>query len=325
MDPVLCYTGDKGKRIFRHYSLASDLFKFDMHQQVFNCGQCLFCRKRRSYELAARCVLHASLYKENCFLTLTYDESLPGYHNKFQYSDIQKFKKRLRRHFEPRKIEIYNVHEYGKNKKKHWHLICFNLSFDDKTLHTVSNSNPLYKSETLSKIWGYGFCTIGDVSEASAMYQSQYLEKDIKNQNTKSSFKSHSKHSGIGRPYFERHYDQILSLGYVPFNGRKLPVPRYFQKLAHKHWCHFFDPSFFFDNKYRKRVYTPFKTGLENKEIADLWITFNDKKQEKIREYEKMWDEIMSQCFSDAEVPDFIKSAENALYDLKNKNKQERF
>lgn len=40
-----------------------------------------------------RCVLHASLYKENCFITLTYDESKDGYHNNKEYADIQKFKK----------------------------------------------------------------------------------------------------------------------------------------------------------------------------------------------------------------------------------------
>lgn len=97
-DPVLCFTGKSG-RIYRHFSLASPIIK-TAHQQVFNCGKCIFCRKKKAQELAIRCVLHASLYDQNCFLTLTYNESNQGYHNRFNYSDIQKFKKKLRRHCE---------------------------------------------------------------------------------------------------------------------------------------------------------------------------------------------------------------------------------
>lgn len=93
-DPVLCYTDSKGNKKYRHFSLASHIHKLS-HQQVFNCGKCLFCRKKKSYELASRCVLHASLYTDNCFLTLTYDEKQKGYHNVLDYTDIQKFKKRL--------------------------------------------------------------------------------------------------------------------------------------------------------------------------------------------------------------------------------------
>lgn len=328
-DPVLCYTNPlTGKRIFRNFSLANHTFKYHMHQTVFDCGKCLFCRKKKAYELACRCVLHASLYLENCFLTLTYDEKKEGYHNNFEYQDVQKFKKKLRRycdyHFK-KKIEIFNVHEYGKNGKKHWHLIVFNHQFHDRQIHTYSNGNGLFTSPTLSSLWPYGFSTIGDVSEASAMYQAQYQQKDFKNGNITNEKKSHSRHSGLGRPYFNIHYRQLLTLGWVPINGRKLPLPRYFEKLAHKHWSHFYEPSNFFDTKDRKRLYTPFKLGQENKEIADLFIKYKTVKEQKIVELEKEWEVILAQTYETKSVPDFIKSCENALYDLKNKNNQEKF
>ena len=185
-DPILCYTDEKGKRHFRHFSHASHIYKKYQHQQVFNCGQCLFCRRKKAYELACRCVLHASLYKKNCFLTLTYDEKQDGYHNKFNYSDIQKFKKKLRQYCKrqfDKKIEIFDVHEYGKNGKKHWHLIIFNHDFEDKEIYTQKNNILLFTSKKLAQLWPYGFHTIGDVSEASAMYQSQYMDKDFKHGN----------------------------------------------------------------------------------------------------------------------------------------------
>lgn len=326
-DPVLCYTDTKGNRQYRHFSLASNIFK-QIHQLVFNCGKCLFCRKKKAYELAQRCVLHSSLYKQNCFLTLTYDEKKEGYHNDFQYEDVQKFKKRLRKKAHPKKIEIFNVHEYGKNGKKHWHLIVFNHDFDDKTVHTITNGISLYVSDDLGRLWPYGFSTIGDVSTASAMYQAQYVEKDLKNGNRLTSKQSHSKHSGIGGPYFLSNYEQILRLGYVPVSGGKMPIPRYFEKLARKHWAHYYDPSLFFDTSWRKAIYRPFRLDAAvqpNKEIADLFAQYCEVKQTKILGLEKEWEELITRHLTEKENPDFIKSESNALYDLKNRNNIERF
>lgn len=297
-------------------------------QQVFDCGKCLFCRKKKAYELAARCVLHSSIYRRNCFLTLTYDENLPGYHNKFNYTDVQKFKKRLRsfckRKYNKR-IEVFNVHEYGKNGKKHWHLIVFNHDFEDKELFTKKNQIPLYTSRQLQELWPYGFSTVGDVSEASAMYQAQYMEKDFKNNNVGSSKGSHSKHSGIGKPYFLKYYRDILLNGFVPFNGKKMPIPRYFLRLAHKHYCHFNEKSAFFKTIKRDALYRPFKEGEENIEIADLYIFHMQRREKLLEQMEDEWTEVISQFLTEGTDPGFMKSAQNALHDLKNKQQQERF
>lgn len=328
-DPILVYQMDK-RKIYRNWSVAqkSVYLRCRTPDMVFNCDKCLFCRKRRSLELAARCVLHASLYEDNMFLTLTYNEQKEGYHNDMDYTEIQKFKKRLRAHVgrkASRRIEVFNVHEYGKNGKKHWHLIVFNYDFPDRTLYTTSNGMPLFTSKALSQLWPYGFHTIGGVSEASALYQAQYMEKDIKNGNITNGKKSNSKHSGLAKPYFMRHYDQILRLGYVPFSGRKLGVPRYFQKLAHKHWCHFNEPSAFFDSPLRKAKHRPFKLGEENKDIADLYGQYILTKQERIVELSKEFAEVIVSYLDKEIVPDFVGSGSNALYDLKNKTNQERF
>lgn len=327
-DPVLCYKDDNGKRHFRHFSLANHVFKFYQHQQVFNCGKCLFCRKKKAYELACRCVLHASMYEQNCFVTLTYNGLQPGFDNSFDYRDIQLFKKRLRQSLlrsQNKRVEIFNVHEYGKQGRKHWHLVIFNHDFADKEPFTKSNQIPIYTSKTLEKLWPHGFNAIGDVTEASAMYQAQYMKKDFKNGNVTNDKKSHSKHSGIGKPYFLKHYNQILRLGYIPINGKKLPIPRYFQKIAHKHWSHFYCTENFFDHWSRKKLYTPFKQGQENKEIADLYIDFKNQKDIKILELEKEWEEVISQLFHEDKQPDFIQAGKNALHDLSNKKTTEKF
>lgn len=328
-DPVLCYITGKDKKIYRNFSLVPRTFLPLKPAQVFNCGKCIFCRKKRAYELASRCVLHASLYKQNCFLTLTYDEKKQTYHNNFEYADIQKFKKRLRQHckrnYNGKKIEIFNVHEYGKNGKKHWHLIVFNHDFSDKETHARTRSNTLYTSRSLTCLWPYGFSTVGDVTAASAMYQAQYCEKDFKNGNVTNEKKSHSKHSGIGRPYFLAHYRQILQLGYIPVGGGKLPIPRYFQKIAHKHWSHFYQPENFFDNKTRKALYRPFKKEEPDLEIATLYNLFSQQKQERVKELESEWSEFIAKHLTTKDEADFIKSASNTIYDLKHKPLGEQF
>lgn len=337
IDPVLCYTIANGKKkIYRHFSVVSKCYPFrlTMPHIVFDCRTCDICRKKRARELATRCVLHASLYMHNSFLTLTYDEKNPEYHNNFEYSDIQKFKKRLRKHVwqeHKQRMEIFNVHEYGKNGKKHWHLIVFNYSPHqevdkegqrDCEIHSRSNGIGLYVSKTLSRLWPYGFSTVGDISEASAMYAAQYLEKDAINGNRNNSKKSHSKHSGIGRPWFLLNYKQIMQLGYIPINGRKEPVPRYFQKLAHKHWSHFNEKINFFDTKDRKALYRPFKEGQENKEISDLYLSFKQQKDIQVLELEKEWNGIVTTFLDDRTIEiDFQKSGSNYLYDLNNRQK----
>lgn len=43
------------------------------------CGHCPACLSRKSKEWAVRCCLESKQWKENCFVTLTYDEkNYPG-------------------------------------------------------------------------------------------------------------------------------------------------------------------------------------------------------------------------------------------------------
>lgn len=341
-DPVLCYTSPTGKKFYRHYSLASQLFIKHLHQQVFPCNKCLYCRKKNAFELATRCSLHASLYKQNCFLTLTYDEKKHGYKNELQYEHIQDFKKSLRRycdyHFK-KKIEIFNVHEYGKNGKKHWHLIVFNHDFSKDVLNkkTVSKKHlrdDIYISPKLDSLWTFGIHSIQEVTMASAMYQAQYTQKDIKNGNTNNLQKAKSNHSGIGRPYFLKHYKQLLNLGFIPVSNTRIGLPRYFQRLAHKHYSHFFERINFIDTDERKALYRPFwKTSgsysrlvreWPNYDIALSFIEYRNNKQKHVEEISNEWFEYISKLDLD-DTPDFVKSNKNALHDLNNNNQQERF
>lgn len=81
---VPCYSPVKGYR-------SAQLTKNGKRKIVFNreqgfvdlpvtipCGQCIGCRLEKSRQWAIRCVHEASLYENNCFITLTYSpENLP--------------------------------------------------------------------------------------------------------------------------------------------------------------------------------------------------------------------------------------------------------
>ena len=65
---------DTGKRSL---VFSVDKALVDVPVQV-PCGRCIGCRLDRSLSWAVRCIHEASLYDENCFITLTFDDKYLG-------------------------------------------------------------------------------------------------------------------------------------------------------------------------------------------------------------------------------------------------------
>lgn len=324
-NPVLVLETPQGKK-YRNWKAANSVFR-QTGKVISGCGKCLHCRKKAASELAMRCVLDASLYTDNMFLTLTYDETKKDYNNVLCYKHIQNFTKSLRRHVDyhhGKKIKVFNVHEYGKNGKKHWHLIVLNFSFQDKIFHNQKNGNTIYRSEKLQELWKHGFCAIGDVTIASAMYQAQYTQKDVKNSN-KGDRQARSQHSGIGKEWFLKNFKQVLQLGYIPFDGNKRKIPRYFEKISERHWAYYYDQSLYHDVIGRKKKYGSLKKEEANKELADLWEIYRKKKYDYIENLEIEWEIVVNNVISSGSEPDFVRSLHNAETNLKNNNKREVF
>lgn len=174
--------------------------KGDCREITLPCGQCTGCRLERSRQWAMRCVNEASLHKDNCFITLTYNpENLPE-DTGLRLKDFQNFMKKLRNIYVPKNpydkdtdksrydafqekhsIRFYHCGEYGdENKRPHYHAILFNHNFPDWVyLRTNSNGSDIYTSPTLEKIWGKGFVQIGTVTFESAAYIARYIMKKI--------------------------------------------------------------------------------------------------------------------------------------------------
>lgn len=203
--------------------------------QKIDCRHCVHCRKNRGKENAVCSVLESDLYVHNHFITLTknpeYEKDHPVYEKKEIKGVIRRLRRYIQRHHNitPR---VFRVHEHGRYGRSHYHLIVFNCPLD-LTSSPVPNS---YNSPLLEKIWPHGHHTVQDVNYATAMYQSQYLDKDLINGNANNSRKAISYHCGIGTPAFLKHYKQWFRNGYITTpDSKKAKIPRKFTRIAQKH------------------------------------------------------------------------------------------
>jgi len=199
------------------------------------CGQCIGCRITKARQWAVRCIHEASLHKENCFVTLTYDdEHCP---REVKIRDVQLFMKRLRERIDPVKIRFFCVGEYGeKFSRPHYHLLLFGFDFPDKYYWCGKGLSRQYRSKLLEGLWTFGFSTVGSVTPASAQYVAQYCtkivtgkKKDEHYEGRQPEFLIMSRKPGLGYGWLESFGDALFSRDFVVVDGgKRLPIPRYY-------------------------------------------------------------------------------------------------
>ncbi len=181
-------------------------------------------------------------------------------------SDVQKFIKRLRRHLEyiPKRcklkrdhvvkpIRYFAVGEYGgKTGRPHYHLIIFGWKPSDLDFHSLRNGNVVYRSKQVEKLWTFGFSTVQPCGLGVAKYCSRYVTKKyVNNAKVNEPFQESFfpeftlqsiKHGGIGAPWFDIHFAEIISRGYVSYRQGtsfvKAAIPNYYLRRLRKiHLC----------------------------------------------------------------------------------------
>lgn len=189
----------------------------------------------------------ASMYRWNCFLTLTYDEEHLPYGGELIPEDLQLFLKRLRRASDRgvsgiitsrnKPIRYFACGEYGEIAgRPHYHALLFNCSFSDA--HRVGSN--LFESKLMNELWKHGANRIGALSAASATYVAQYSVKkhsgptvDCDGVVMQPPFLRMSLKPGIGHTWLDS-YKGDLRHGYlVSAGGKQSRVPRaYVERLA---------------------------------------------------------------------------------------------
>lgn len=209
----------------------------------------------RSQAWAVRIMHEAQMHKENAFLTLTYaPEHLPR-DQSLRKEHFQKFLKRYRFKINPIKIRYFHCGEYGdENHRPHYHAIIFGHDFKDKIKHSKSKTGHwMYVSETLNKLWGFGYCYIGTVTHESAGYVARYVMKKVTGDKAQEHYRAldpetgeihqiepeyitMSGKPGIGHTWLTQFgKTDVFSEDFVPLpNGKKAKTPPYYLKQLEK-------------------------------------------------------------------------------------------
>ncbi len=218
--------------------------------QKLPCGQCRGCRLERSRQWAMRCVHEASLYDNNCFITLTYNpESLPA-DQSLNKKHFQDFMKRLRKKYPDSPIRYYHCGEYGEDLgRPHYHACLFNFDFEDKVFFKKINDLPVYTSEILEKVWQKkGFCLIGTVTFESAAYVARYIMKKVNgprqaehyeriDQDTgeifflQPEYTTMSRRPGIAKEWYSQFKTDVFPDDFVVLRGKTMKPPRYYDSI----------------------------------------------------------------------------------------------
>lgn len=212
------------------------------------CMKCVGCRIDHTRDWAIRCVHEASLYENNCFITLTYrDKDLP-LDGSLNLIHFQKFMKKYRKKFGS-KIRFYHCGEYGpKLGRPHYHACIFNHTFEDKQFFKTLNGQDLYTSPSLEKLWPHGFSTIGDLTFESAAYVARYIMKKISGEKAQQHYETVNCHTGeisqltpeyttmsrmpgIGHDWFIQYSGDIYPKDFVTHKGKKYKPPKYYDTL----------------------------------------------------------------------------------------------
>lgn len=226
----------------------SELGRYDIIGDVeLPCGQCIGCRERRASDWQLRVMHESSCWSQNCFVTLTYaDAHLPS-DGSLEHRDFQLFLKRVRKRF-PQRVRFYMCGEYGPlNLRPHYHAVLFNVNFDHSRVAGKSASGAVfYESDLLTELWGLGRCSVQDLCRETAGYCARYIMKKVLGKAAVSHYTSEdgvmlrpeysamSLKPGIGAAWFGRFRSDVFPHDMVICDGRKRPVPRYYDKLLRR-------------------------------------------------------------------------------------------
>lgn len=258
--------------------------------RVVSCGKCVECLQRKADEWAFRCMVEAKQHEFNCMLTLTYNDYFLPEGGTLVRKDLTDFIKRLRERIAPTCIRVFYSGEYGSiGMRPHYHVIVFGWRPPDLTFLQVDKSGVLlYRSRFVESVWsktefdefGYkkrysmGYISVGDVTFKSARYCAKYLQKLVQYPDSLlPPFIGMSNRPGIGACGIS---PQILLDGGIWYNGKNIPIPRYYLKvLSESHDLDDWNASRVFISEFRQRVSDPYlkKVKERGKKILEKLLT----------------------------------------------------
>lgn len=260
--PELTPAGNK-KLVFKLPYMAewSPTEKARYTEMAVPCGQCLSCRVTKAAMWSFRVMSEARDHRDNCWITLTYDQEHLPLHGSLNRGDPTNFFKRLRHHLGDVKVRYFGCGEYGdKRERPHYHICLFGYYPDDLVAYDrTRRGEPLYRSPFLEKVWGNGLVQVSDLTAYNAAYTARYSLKKVVGKfadrvdpgtglkpyeridtftgeivEVAPEFMMCSTNPGIGKSFFDKFFSDVFPRGTVVHKGREVPAPEYFWQLLRK-------------------------------------------------------------------------------------------
>lgn len=191
--------------------------------------------------------MEASLYEQNCFATLTYDDEHLPEGGTLVPKHLQDWLKRLRKLHEPERLRFFGVGEYGDTTERpHYHVALFNFASCRWGQTRRARNFCCDRCELVRESWGFGAVYLGTLETDSAQYVAGYVTKKMTSKSDERlrgrhpEFARMSNRPGIGHDFmFEvastfMTFDLDQSEADVPsalrHGKRVLPLGRYLRK-----------------------------------------------------------------------------------------------
>lgn len=186
------------------------------------------------------------MHESNCFITLTYDDNSIPENGQLHRPHLQNFIKRLRKRVPP--LRLFYCGEYGdETERPHYHALLFGYRPNDGE-QLSSGENPIFESPSMTKTWGHGLTSFGELTFESAAYVARYCTKKItgpmaEEHYTRTNpdtgevyqlippFNGMSLKPGIGTTWLEKYGPDAYAKDEVILRGRSMKPPRAYDKL----------------------------------------------------------------------------------------------
>lgn len=201
-------------------------------EQEIPCGKCTACQITYIREWTGRCLAENLVQQHGHFVTLTYRPELQPLG--LVKEDLQKFLKRLRYHHG--EMRYYAVGEYGeKGGKAHFHM-CYWPKNQIRFGEQVARN--LWTSPEIGKAWDLGYHSVSHRLESGSIrYVIGYVQKKLR-------VKEYCTDDGeilarpfalmsqsLGKKWILENQEAIAKAGFLPINGKRLPVSKDMIKL----------------------------------------------------------------------------------------------
>jgi hypothetical protein len=195
----------------------------------------------------------ALMHRESICLCLTYaDDFLPAMGSLCK-RDVQLFLKRLRFEVWHRwcvRVRFDLIGEYSPEERRpHYHAMVFGWwPVDSERWSRSRAGNQQWISALLTRLWGKGHVTFQSFSDGAAEYCARYQTQKLTGRMeaeqlmradadgvvglVEPEFHLCSRRPGIGASFYERYGADVRRCDFVVFDGRRMPVPAYYDKLT---------------------------------------------------------------------------------------------